>query len=340
MGDPLQRIYGFIGAIPNIMSISELEYDMVPIILETNHRFSNNPNMLKLDRNIRENSKNILKPDIKDVANIKLIEAPDQEEESLKILNTVKQVLRDNPGDKIAILVRQGINNKNTIKILKTFDGSINYFNALFSDEDEDYISFHQYALQEFIKILRIKKGRFNRSLSHKFEKKINNRYKKTSKPVYLSLLKLLESFLKLVFEEYKFLSYDEKIEFIKDTLENKALKQFMEYIESDVIIATIHGAKGLEWDYVIVGDLEKDSFPTWIGICKNCKFNGDCKISWDKVSEKFLISFHEELSVFYVASTRSKKEVIYSYSSRKITDHKTKKSCFLELEGINLIPL
>ena len=30
-----------------------------------------------------------------------------------------------------------------------------------------------------------------------------------------------------------------------------------MEYVDSQVILSTIHGAKGLEWDYVFIIDLE-----------------------------------------------------------------------------------
>ena len=53
LGDPLQRIYGFIGALPNIMSTVVDEYQMTKISLSKNYRFRNNPEMLKLDKNIR-----------------------------------------------------------------------------------------------------------------------------------------------------------------------------------------------------------------------------------------------------------------------------------------------
>ena len=46
LGDPLQRIYGFIGALPNIMSLAVETYNMTQICLEKNYRFSSNPEML------------------------------------------------------------------------------------------------------------------------------------------------------------------------------------------------------------------------------------------------------------------------------------------------------
>ena len=42
------------------------------------------------------------------------------------------------------------------------------------------------------------------------------------------------------------------------DIFENRQLKQAMEYVDSAVILSTVHGAKGLEWDYVILGDMER----------------------------------------------------------------------------------
>ena len=56
LGDPLQRIYGFIGALPNIMSKVVDEYGMTKVVLAKNYRFRNNPEMLKLDKNIRANA--------------------------------------------------------------------------------------------------------------------------------------------------------------------------------------------------------------------------------------------------------------------------------------------
>lgn len=43
----------------------------------------------------------------------------------------------------------------------------------------------------------------------------------------------------------------------IKDTFGSNGLKQYIEFIDANVIFSTIHGAKGLEWDYVILPDME-----------------------------------------------------------------------------------
>ena len=54
----------------------------------------------------------------------------------------------------------------------------------------------------------------------------------------------------------------EDKYTLLLDIFENRQLKQAMEYVESQVILSTVHGAKGLEWDYVILGDIERWVFP------------------------------------------------------------------------------
>ncbi|WP_225370282.1 3'-5' exonuclease [Methanobrevibacter arboriphilus] len=85
----------------------------------------------------------------------------------------------------------------------------------------------------------------------------------------------------------------------IKDSLERKSLKQSLENVKHDVILTTIHGAKGLEWDYVIMPDLEKYSFPLYY-TCKECGFNQTCSINWNETSEDFKEKYLEELNVFF----------------------------------------
>lgn len=88
-GDPLQRIYGFLGAVPNIMSISKEKFNMELFKLKTNHRFENE-NMLLLDKNLRKHAKNLNNPSITEDAIIKCIASDDQQSEAKNILNKIK----------------------------------------------------------------------------------------------------------------------------------------------------------------------------------------------------------------------------------------------------------
>jgi DNA helicase-2/ATP-dependent DNA helicase PcrA len=54
LGDDIQKIYGFLGAIPNLFNHMAEEYNMEKLQFSTNHRFSNNEKMRNLDKYIRD----------------------------------------------------------------------------------------------------------------------------------------------------------------------------------------------------------------------------------------------------------------------------------------------
>jgi DNA helicase-2/ATP-dependent DNA helicase PcrA len=327
MGDSLQRIYGFIGAIDKIMDIAENRFNMKKIELETNHRFKNNPKLLKLDTNIRENAKNIVDPNITSNVLIDVLNASDQISEADKVYNYIKDVLECYPDKKVIILLRRR-KIETDIIIEKVED--LNYFYALFSEEDLEYINFHQDALLEFSEVLDDSGGIINKIVCEKFLRKIDVLYSADDSQIILSLKELLKSFLKIIFNEYKFLNTEQKIRFIKDTLETRTLKQYLEYVDSNLIISTIHGSKGLEWDFVVLPDMEANICPSFL--CQRCIFQThNCNVNVNiQMPNYFKDKFFDELNVFYVGSTRAKEDTIFSYSDDNI-------SCFLKLKGLDL---
>lgn len=339
MGDSLQRIYGFIGAIPNLMRTAQQKYEMHKIELKTNHRFKNNPTLLLLDRNIRENAKDPYNPSIKEAVNIKIFEAEHQEEEATGVLSIIRETLKKTPQNNMAVLVKQ--RNRNTQKILEVLrDNKQDFFYALYTDEDPDYVEFHKKSLSEFVKTISRTEGRVNKATCQRFIKRMENIYQKQTQEIYGSLLTLLKTFIKVTFTEFKFLTIEDKAELIKDTLENKSLRQYLGYVGSKVIISTVHAAKGLEWDAVILPDMEQFSFPNWFGLCGQCQFKDSCNIQWKNIGQTYEKMFYDELSVFYVAATRAKKHTLFSYSQTGI-DFKGRLrpnnlSCLVKIKGIN----
>lgn len=115
-----------------------------------------------------------------------------------------------------------------------------------------------------------------------------------------------------------------------------------MEYVGKKIILSTVHGAKGLEWDYVILPDMEQYVFPNYPSLCGGCNFkhnniqNGFCQMVYSPELER---KFLEELSVFYVSVTRAKKHVYFSSSRIRLhytgTEKDTYVSCLLSLPGI-----
>lgn len=340
-GDSLQRIYGFIGAIPNLMEEAQKKFNACKIEFKTNYRFKDNKEMLLLDRNIRNIAKDI-NSHFSENATLTFYLAEDQTKEAELIYNLSNNLLNKNPNTKIAILVRQ--RGKNINKIIEIFKArKIDFFYALFSDEDEEYIKFHKDILNILLKLLienSKERSRINKTLISKilyiYENKKNDKKNNELEQALIELFKVYWN--KVVFGEFNFLEREEKIEFIKDTLENNGLKQYLGYVDHKIIITTVHGAKGLEWDYVILPDMEQYSFPNFLGLCSHCRYQQNCEVEWDNM---ICNEFYNELSVFYVAITRAKIKNIFTASSKRIdkkgNEEKANISCFLKLPGIRL---
>ena len=160
------------------------------------------------------------------------------------------------------------------------------------------------------------------------------------------SLLKLLDALVEKVSIDYADLLPADKYALLLDIFENRQLKQAMEYVDSAVILSTVHGAKGLEWDYVILGDMERWLFPGY-HICNGCtnKFvsTSNCRCTLPSVlSSPFRDVILDELSVFYVGITRAKKQVFVSASAKRLDYYGNEKdsifSCMASMPGIKLV--
>lgn len=130
------------------------------------------------------------------------------------------------------------------------------------------------------------------------------------------------------------------------DIFENRQLKQAMEYVDSQVILSTVHSANCLEWDHVILANMERWNFPGYF-TCKKCP-NGYSAVSNYRcqlpipLPDNLRGSVLDELSVFYVGITRAKEQVYISASTTKINSDGTTKniniSCLSAIAGIKLV--
>ena len=326
-GDSLQRIYGFIGAIPNIMNLLMNDYNMRLVRLNHNYRFEDNQNLLLLDRNIRYNSYN---PElITDLSHPNIICSNTYESEYTWIINKVKENIENNSNS--TILVKSFNGNDNTKRLLeKLQEENIPFFNALFTDEGEEYINFHRTAYNVFYGEI-YEKRKISKKVLEKCFVEISDKYKDSNNQVYLSLLILLRKFIDSISEISSAYKFDDLLFFIMDVLLNNGLKQYMNKIDEKVIVATIHAFKGLESDVVFLVDLEKNIFPSYY-TCKNCS-SVDCS-NYDGIESSFI----DELSVYYVAITRARKELFISFSKNQLTKFgikPCKHSCLINLPGI-----
>ena len=344
LGDPLQRIYGFIGALPNIMDIATEEYQMAHVTLNQNYRFRNNKEMLKLDANIRFNAQIEFKAKIlTDIAELSAFWGKTQEDESEQVVDKIQGLLNDNVNTKIAILCR-GRNQNSAVIENELAIRDIKYFYGMFTDEDKDYVSFHIKCQELFISRYGKSKSITKKSLIS-FTESVKKVYDSYHNKTISSLIALLEALVEKVAVDYASLSQEEKYTLLMDIFENRQLKQAMEYVDANVIITTIHGAKGLEWEYVFLPDVERWIFPNFY-TCKDClsKFLNPqdyrCTLP-DAISNNTMNALLDELSVFYVGVTRARKQVYVSASGMRYNNDDAKSSlfsCLVNINGIKLV--
>ena len=344
LGDPLQRIYGFIGAISNIMQIAAEEYQMKSIPLTQNYRFKDNSGMLLLDKNIRKNAETGFSCCFSDndIAPLKAFWGNTPQNEGVQIIEKVQAIMNEEPNEKIAILCRSRNKNFEIIEKLLN-EKSIDYFYGVFKDDDPEYIVFHKYCLRLFTSRFSMSKRINSRNLQSFIDETKNHFYDKGV--IFQSLSRLLEALIRKVSIDYATLSAEDKYIYLQDIFENRQLKQAMEYIDSSIILTTIHGAKGLEWTYVFLPDLERWIFPGYF-VCKNCNNKNSncikhkCKLP-DNMDTTFENVMLDELSVFYVGVTRARKQAFVSASAERIDAHgnpiSSNFSCLASLNGVKL---
>lgn len=334
LGDTLQRIYGFIGAVPNLLKTSATKFGLEIIPLNKNYRFASNPQMLLLDSNIRRNAENPTSPTILETVIVDFTYCDNQKYEAIHIIEKSISILEENPNNKIAILVKQRGNNINSI--IESMDVvGLPYFNAFFTDEDVSYVKFHRACLFVFIDLIK-SNDRVDKKFSVKHLKQMSDLYPDKTIGFLSSYFTLLNIFWDRFFIDFASLDYDEKLMLIRDTFEHNSLKLYIEFVGTNIVLCTVHGAKGLEWDYVLLPDIEQDQFPNYRGLCDTCRCKSDCTLI---VTAENLQRFLDELSVFYVAVTRARKHVYFSASKMQIDNGGNPRakniSCFLKLKGI-----
>lgn len=339
LGDSLQRIYGFIGAIPGIMEIAKEELQAEKIMLEKNYRFKDNYEMLKLDKNIRLNASNLFNPSIAENALLETFWAADQNEEAQKVISEVVKLMGVGSNDKAAILFR-GRGENSEVFEQELINKNIKYFYGMFNDDDKEYVDFHRYCQMEFIKKFG-KNTSIGRKSLNDFSKMISQTYCGTNNKMTESLCILLDALVKKITNDYADLSGEDKYALVLDIFENKQLKQAMEYVDSELILSTIHGAKGLEWPYVFIPDLERWGLPSYF-TCKDCvnRFSKPVKAACPLPSTEAMNinSMLDELSVLYVAVTRARKQVYVSASAKRANGKDGCLSCMSHLTGIEIV--
>lgn len=123
----LTRIYGFIGAVPNLLSRAQSYFKLKLISLDKNYRFASNENMLQLDKIIRQNAVTPFQNPSALSSKVEFNIYEDQVKEALEVVIKSQEIQRQYPTSKVAILAKQ--RGPNIEHIIKTFDhNKISFF--------------------------------------------------------------------------------------------------------------------------------------------------------------------------------------------------------------------
>lgn len=330
LGDPLQRIYGFIGAVPNALHKAEKKFGLEKIQLDKNYRFASNPEMLALDANLRANAEIPNSPSIIREAFLDVTVTDQQDDEASEIARRAVELVETYSGSQVAILFKQRGQNLDVI-LKRLTDAGVDFFYGLFTEDDLSYARFHINCLGTYLDLIAAT-GRLSRALVEAHLKQVREFYVTNTEATVASCLLLLESFWSRLWIDSKHLSEEEKRDFVVDVFQSNGLKQWIEFLGIPIILSTVHAAKGLEWDFVIVPDMEQDAFPGYRSLCEKCRNRTNCKLLVTASNEE---NYLEELSVFYVAVTRAKKQVYFTASRTSANGWAKNLSCFIGLKGL-----
>lgn len=323
-GDQMQQIYRFQGALPNLIDqLIEKEYSYIR--LETNYRFASNPDMLAMDSALRK---------YKDAPGhysaelripIQLIFGNTVSDEGTEIISNIHKIQKDNPKATFAILV--GSRSFSTNKLIRIFQNEFDTMDATFNTEDEEFVAFQSECLTLFESTFQ--KLPLIRQRIASFLSKVEESILPGSN--IESYMKLLKGLLMYTVEK---VSVHSRREHVVSVLEAGALRRSLSEVDSEITVSTIHGAKGLEWDYVFIANFEQLEFPAYPEMQKlNIK-------PW---SEKIQVTNDNEeavkeiLNKLYVAFSRAKQQVYFAYAGERF--NKTGKSNKANLSVLASLP-
>ncbi|ERI03838.1 ATP-dependent helicase [Atopobium sp. oral taxon 810] len=337
-GDPLQRVYGFMGALPDFKSQATDNFNLRHEDLSINHRFEPGSNLQRIDKVIRSAIGSAGTSLPQETAELPIIVANSFEEEYEGVCAKATHMLEDDPDSTVAVLVnRRGDLAKYIENNLA--ESEVSYFNGLFLDDSSEYASMCDACLRALN--LCIESGRpLTTPEAKDVLKKISNRVAASSSEYASAYSMLVDALAKQVVADCRGMDPAERYEYIVDVFATRSLRRYSEYINAKLTLSTVHSAKGLEWDHVIVAGVNREDFP-FFTICKSCQSGGSYDAPCQPPSPPYGTDFLSELNIWYVALTRARKSltVITSYQtfiSKRNWLKQTNPSCLLFLPRLS----
>lgn len=135
-----------------------------------------------------------------------------------------------------------------------------------------------------------------------------------------------------------------ERFDYIVSIFSEGSLRRFSDYLDADILMMTVHSAKGLEWDTVFISGVTRLDWPGVI--CSRCESAGMCSRSARGCrivdAKKMPDGLIEEMGLLYVGVTRARKAVYVSASMQRRTNNGNYQvacpSCLTSLPGIESV--
>lgn len=336
-GDPIQRVYGFIGAMDGLKTMATTDLCLSQLELEHNHRFSGGSIVGELGAAIRSNMKSVI---ASGTPRLPIFVGATQQDEAVAVVSKVA-ALAQGGGGRIAILVRKrgALANLITDELTKE---EMSYFNGLFLDTDPEFVEFNAFALSRTTDAASGEKG-VSRSAADKIIDSISDELLTGSRRFeyrrsYAMLLGALRKHLK---NDCVAMDPSERFDYIVSIFSEGSLRRFSDYLDAEISIMTIHSAKGLEWDTVFIPGVTRFDWPG--RICSRCESAGMCSRSARGCrtvdAKKMPDGLIEEMGLLYVGVTRARKAVYVSASMQRRTNNGNYQvacpSCLTSLPGI-----
>ncbi len=307
--DPFQTIYKWLGADPSIYKDAINRFSCKKLFLKKDHRATNEL------KSYYEYLRTFIKPR-KISHKFLYYRFKTKESEANYILNWIENEIKKQNGKNFQNLIAVLTSNTKLLnnlkrKLEKTRFKSLVLSNFSYSQLKEKY-SFLFKRIRELIR----KRKKFNFIKEIK-EACIQNHVNFKNNSIIEHIITRYSEFSRRVKlkEDYLVLN-----EFLNNFLLNTSWSRIMkENFKNHIILSTIHGVKGLEFEKIWFLGLENGNLPFY----KLCDF---CKSK--KIIDDF-IDYVFEYYKFYVGSTRAKKEITYSYVN-SYQGYIKNQSCFI----------
>ncbi|MBR0404092.1 MAG: ATP-dependent helicase [Eggerthellaceae bacterium] len=342
-GDPVQRIYGFLGAIPRLEAVCERDLGTVPMALLMSHRFESDSCVGRVERCVRAAASGFATQSPVAAGEVQVLIAGDEIAEGALAARLANYVANNSAGD-VAILFRtRSCNSADGARYALRSKG-VGYFDGLLDENDPEYDAFNELCIQV------VEDNAGNSQLSCReagglLERMIDE----TQRARFVcgeAYVLLLGAFKRQLATEFRHIDPAERYDLVYRTFSEHALRNAAGYLDTRISLMTVHAAKGLEWDTVIIPDMQQYGFPGG-RFCYNCAVDEgasaiaggrNCVLKdWQNPPS----GYGDELNVFYVAVSRARKSLYLGIADTRVTGRgavrQTLRSCLLQIPGLKL---